>query len=231
MTQQPLAYLYPEFLESDEGRPIRILAEYLEPLRRFKETEDPGHRRLLRIGARGQPRARRAGAPDAARARRAGRGRALRARTEPRAARPSSGRATTRKRASSRGCSTTWSQTPAVGEPSLRRHVRRRPGHHGSGQPRRARGGRQDHRSEHPPAVRAGRESVHHRRAALRVPLLLHAQVLVRVPREGAGRFFPAASARSTSCSRFSRWCRPTSCRRRSASCSTAASTGTRCST
>jgi uncharacterized protein (TIGR00730 family) len=36
MAQQPLAYLYPEFLESEEGRPVRILAEYLEPLRRFR---------------------------------------------------------------------------------------------------------------------------------------------------------------------------------------------------
>src|SRR3954463_3174984 len=36
MSQQPLAYLYPEFLESAEARPIRILSEYLEPLRRFK---------------------------------------------------------------------------------------------------------------------------------------------------------------------------------------------------
>jgi uncharacterized protein (TIGR00730 family) len=34
---QPLAYLNPEFLESSEGRPVRILSEYLEPLRRFKE--------------------------------------------------------------------------------------------------------------------------------------------------------------------------------------------------
>ena len=33
---QPVAYLYEEFLESAEGRPIRILAEYLEPLRRFQ---------------------------------------------------------------------------------------------------------------------------------------------------------------------------------------------------
>ncbi len=33
---QPLAYLMPEFLDSEEARPIRILAEYLEPLRRFK---------------------------------------------------------------------------------------------------------------------------------------------------------------------------------------------------
>src|SRR5437764_13706811 len=36
---QPLAYLYPEFLESHEARPIRILSEYLEPLRRFKEQK------------------------------------------------------------------------------------------------------------------------------------------------------------------------------------------------
>src|SRR5262245_24128849 len=36
MHQQPLAYLYPEFLESEDARPLRILAEYLEPLRRFK---------------------------------------------------------------------------------------------------------------------------------------------------------------------------------------------------
>jgi uncharacterized protein (TIGR00730 family) len=33
---QPLAYLDHDFLESEEARPIRILAEYLEPLRRFK---------------------------------------------------------------------------------------------------------------------------------------------------------------------------------------------------
>src|SRR3979490_3174426 len=39
MPQQPLAYLLPEFLESAEARPIRILSEYLEPLRRFKEQK------------------------------------------------------------------------------------------------------------------------------------------------------------------------------------------------
>src|SRR5258705_4864108 len=39
MSQQPVAYLYPDFLESQEARPIRILAEYLEPLRRFKEQK------------------------------------------------------------------------------------------------------------------------------------------------------------------------------------------------
>ncbi len=32
----PLAYLNADFLESDEGRPLRILAEYLEPLHAFR---------------------------------------------------------------------------------------------------------------------------------------------------------------------------------------------------
>src|SRR4029079_3189497 len=43
MPHQPLAYLDPTFLESIEARPVRILAEYLEPLRRFKEqkTQEP----------------------------------------------------------------------------------------------------------------------------------------------------------------------------------------------
>src|SRR5918994_4557901 len=36
MESQPLAYRSQEFLESEEARPLRILAEYLEPLRRFK---------------------------------------------------------------------------------------------------------------------------------------------------------------------------------------------------
>jgi uncharacterized protein (TIGR00730 family) len=39
MSQQPMAYLNPEFLESAEARPLRILAEYLEPLRRFREEK------------------------------------------------------------------------------------------------------------------------------------------------------------------------------------------------
>jgi len=34
-----MAYLDAEFLESAEARPIRILSEYLEPLRRFKEQK------------------------------------------------------------------------------------------------------------------------------------------------------------------------------------------------
>jgi uncharacterized protein (TIGR00730 family) len=39
MAHQPLAYLFEEFLVSDDARPIRILSEYLEPLRRFREEK------------------------------------------------------------------------------------------------------------------------------------------------------------------------------------------------
>jgi uncharacterized protein (TIGR00730 family) len=37
METQPLAYMSPEFLTSDEARPLRLMAEYLEPLRRFRK--------------------------------------------------------------------------------------------------------------------------------------------------------------------------------------------------
>src|SRR5215217_5975913 len=36
MPKQPLAYHDEEFLESTDARPIRLLAEYLEPARRFR---------------------------------------------------------------------------------------------------------------------------------------------------------------------------------------------------
>jgi uncharacterized protein (TIGR00730 family) len=39
MEPQPLAYLDRTFLESEEARPLRILAEYLEPLRRFRQEQ------------------------------------------------------------------------------------------------------------------------------------------------------------------------------------------------
>jgi uncharacterized protein (TIGR00730 family) len=37
MQSQLLSYLMPSFLESDDARPLRILAEYLEPLKRFRD--------------------------------------------------------------------------------------------------------------------------------------------------------------------------------------------------
>jgi len=40
--QRPLAYKNEEFLDSDEARVLRILAEYLEPLHRFEEQKVPG---------------------------------------------------------------------------------------------------------------------------------------------------------------------------------------------
>ncbi len=215
MTQQPLAYLYPEFLESNDARPIRILSEYLEPLRRFKEqkiqdtvvffgsarvdSRERAERALRTLRARGVSNADahyEAGAEQ-----------------EPQGARVG---ALLRGSARARAAARVLEPDDSVRQSSVRRHVGRRPGHHGSCQPRRARRRRQDGRAEHPAAVRAGRQPVHHRRAALRVSLLLHAQVLVRVSCEGAGDFSRAASARATSCSRSSRSCRPTSSRRRS---------------
>jgi uncharacterized protein (TIGR00730 family) len=71
MSQQPLAYLNPEFLESAEGRPLRILAEYLEPCRRFADqkvqdtvvffgsarvtSRERAERALKTLTARGEP--------------------------------------------------------------------------------------------------------------------------------------------------------------------------------
>ena len=104
MSQQPLAYLNPEFLESAEARPIRILAEYLEPLRRFKDqkiqdtvvffgsarvdSRERAERALRTLRARG--------VHDA--------DEHYRGRADEVAQGASSGRATTRKRASWRGC-------------------------------------------------------------------------------------------------------------------------------
>jgi uncharacterized protein (TIGR00730 family) len=41
-THHPVAYKNEKFLDSDDARTLRILAEYLEPLRRFKEQKVPG---------------------------------------------------------------------------------------------------------------------------------------------------------------------------------------------
>jgi uncharacterized protein (TIGR00730 family) len=38
-TDPPLAYRDPEFLDSEDGRPLRILAEYLQPLHAFREHQ------------------------------------------------------------------------------------------------------------------------------------------------------------------------------------------------
>jgi hypothetical protein len=50
ITAATLAYRSGRFLDSDEGRPIRILAEYLAPLGAFA-CRDKGHSCVLRVGA------------------------------------------------------------------------------------------------------------------------------------------------------------------------------------
>ena len=203
MSQQPLAYLYPEFLESAEARPdphSRRVSRAAAPL---QGTEDSGHGRVLRVGARRQPRARRARAAARLRARGVHDADEHYEAELTKIAQGGRVGALLRGRARAGAAAHDVEPHAAVRASSLRRHLGRRSRHHGGRQPRRARSGRQDDRSEHPPAVRAGRQPVHHRRPALRVPLLLHAEVLVRVPGQGAGRSSRAASARSTSCSRF----------------------------
>ena len=88
-----------------------------------------------------------------------------------------------------------------VGRPVHQQHLpfrgvlRRRSRHHGGRQPRRQRCQWQDRRAEYRAAVRAVPQPLHHARAELRVPLLLHAQVLVRLSGQGAGGVSRAASA------------------------------------
>ncbi len=41
-SRQPLAYKSEEFLDSEDARPLRILAEYLDPLRRFRQEQVHG---------------------------------------------------------------------------------------------------------------------------------------------------------------------------------------------
>ena len=186
MHPQPLAYRSQEFLESDEARPLRILAEYLEPLRRFKaeniqdtvvffgsariHSPEQAREALERLERRFQPGAGEC-AESSSRAQPQGRGVVALLR----------GRARAGAHAHGVDHRSRHQASP------LRRRLRRRPRHHGGRQPRRRRGRRQDDRAEYPTALRAGGQSIHHRGSALRVPLLLHAQVLVCVPRQGAG--------------------------------------------
>ena len=96
----------------------------------------------------------------------------------------------------------------------VRRLFGRRPRHHGGGQPRGDGSGREIHRPEHPSPVRAGAQPVHHEGSRLQLPLLLHAEVLVRVPGESARRLPRRVRHASTRCSRSSRSRRPASSRR-----------------
>ena len=191
MTDHNLAYLDREFLESEEARSIRILAEYFEPLRRFKaqKIQDTvvffGSARikgrahaeaaLARLQQRHQAaeRAREEGgrggkkAPRRPRQERRGRPPAAGPLNTPaalkRARRAVAAPSSTKTRRQLAHLLTDLVDDARLAESPLRGLLRRRPGHHGSGQPRRAGGGRQEHRPEHQPAVRAGPQSLHDR--------------------------------------------------------------------
>ena len=53
--RSPLAYKNEEFLDSDDARPLRILAEYLQPLHAFQRESICGTDRVLRLGAASLP--------------------------------------------------------------------------------------------------------------------------------------------------------------------------------
>ena len=84
----------------------------------------------------------------------------------------------------------------------LRRVLGRRPRHHGSRQPRRARGRRQEHRAEHPAAVRAGTRTRTSRRSCTSSSTTSSCASSGSPTSPRRWWSFPAASARSTSCSR-----------------------------
>ena len=103
MDEQRLAYENPEFLKTPDARPIRILAEYSDPLRRFQQ-ENIQDTVVFFGSARVHSRERAERALRMLQAKARPEGRDDHAELASAAARPWSGRATTRRRASWRTC-------------------------------------------------------------------------------------------------------------------------------
>ena len=182
MQSQLLAYMMPSFLESDDARPLRILAEYLEPLKRFRDENIQDT-----VVFFGSARIRSREAADGALA-------ALHASTTATAderARAERAVLWSRYYEDARELAkrlTTWSRS--LGSPHDRFVVCSGGGpgimeaaNRGACEA----GGKTVGLNIHLP-FEQGANAVHQPRTALRVPLLLHAEVLVRVSGEGAGR-------------------------------------------
>ena len=180
MAEHILAYLNAEFLESEEARAIRILAEYFEPLRRFKaqniqdtvvffgsariRSREKADEALARLEGQLLQRTKRTGKAEG----RQGGGAA-----QPRAAhrahpRPPRGDDVALLRGRAQAGAPADRVEPLARLPAqpLRGLLGRRSRHHGGGQPRRHRGRRQEHGPQHQAAVRAGPQRLHHRRAS-----------------------------------------------------------------
>ena len=182
LTPAPLAYQNESFVNSPDGRILRILSEYMEPLARFRReqiqdtvvffgsarfhSQSDAHDNLTDLEKRpelqpSEERKRALASVDMARYYEDARRLAF--------------------------LLTQWSiQIPA----RRRRFVVTTGGGPGImeaanlGSPG---SGRKDHWPQHQSALRTEPESLHHAGAEFRVPLFLHAQVLVRLSGEGAG--------------------------------------------
>ena len=145
-----------DFLDSDDARPLRILAEYLEPLQRVSPRAHPRHDRVLRLGAAVGRRSARPLLRRGARAR-AARDRMVEERCRRTRTATSSARAAA---AASWRRPTAAPPTPAAGPSASTSGCR----------------------------TSSSRTRYVTPRAGVRVPLLLHAQAVVRAPGARAGR-------------------------------------------
>ena len=173
-----LAFSDRDFLTRDELRPVRLQLELLKTEMALAERGIGSTIVMLGSARIPDPERRRVAAPGLARAR----------------------AATTPRRGSSPGSATL--RALASGQPRGRDLHRRRARDHGGRQPRRGRRRRHLDQPQHRAAARAGAEPLRHAGAQLQLPLFRHPQDAFPDARPGASRCSPAASARSTSCSR-----------------------------